>query len=218
MFNAQIVSARNAAAVGGRVVWFTASVLAAVFFVHAAMRFLVFTEASYKVFWVNRYALLAHFVGGSIALLAGIFQFWAGLRERYPAAHRITGTLYLAGGALGAAAAFYMSFNSVVGWTFGVAGFTMAGAWTICTAMAFAAIRRRQVQAHREWMIRGYVVLFGFVVFRALFVSPLFAGLGTLQERLTAIMWLCWVAPLLVAEVVLQWRRTFGPLERTPPR
>lgn len=127
--------------------------------------------------------------------------------------HRFTGRLYLAGGALGAAAAFDMSFNSVVSWTFGVTGFTMASAWTICTAMAFAAIRRRQVQAHREWMIRGYVVLFGFVVFRALF-----AELGTLQERLTAIMWLCWVAPLLVAKVVLQWRRTFGPLERKPPR
>lgn len=213
MFNAQIVSAHNAAAAAGRFVWFTASALAVVFFVHAAMRFLVITEASYKVFWVNRYALLAHFVGGSIALLAGIFQFWAGLRERHPAVHRFTGRLYLAGGALGAAAAFDMSFNSVVSWTFGVTGFTMASAWTICTAMAFAAIRRRQVQAHREWMIRGYVVLFGFVVFRALF-----AELGTLQERLTAIMWLCWVAPLLVAKVVLQWRRTFGPLERKPPR
>lgn len=213
MFNAQIVSAHNAAAAAGRFVWFTASALAVVFFVHAAMRFLVITEASYKVFWVNRYALLAHFVGGSIALLAGIFRFWAGLRERHPAVHRFTGRLYLAGGALGAAAAFDMSFNSVVSWTFGVTGFTMASAWTICTAMAFAAIRRRQVQAHREWMIRGYVVLFGFVVFRALF-----AELDTLQERLTAIMWLCWVAPLLVAEVVLQWRRTFGPLERKPPR
>ncbi|GIL04875.1 MAG: hypothetical protein AMXMBFR72_07680 [Betaproteobacteria bacterium] len=50
MFNAQIVSAHNAAAAAGRFVWFTASALAVVFFVHAAMRFLVITEASYKVF------------------------------------------------------------------------------------------------------------------------------------------------------------------------
>jgi hypothetical protein len=106
----------------------------------------------------------------------------------------------------------------VVSWTFGVAGFTMASAWTVCTAMAFAAIRRRQVQAHREWMVRGYVVLFGFVVFRALLVSPFLAGAGTPQERLTAMMWLYRVVPLLLAEVVLQWRCTFTLPEQKPSR
>ncbi len=189
-------------------------ILVLVFFVHAAQRFLVVTEESYKVFWPNRYWLLAHFIGGSIALLCGVTQFWAGLRQRYPAVHRWTGRLYLAGGSVAALAAIYMSFNSAVGWMFGVAGFAMAIAWIATSAMAYISIRRKQIQAHREWMTRSYVVTFGFVVFRVLAVSPLFAGLGSPRDRLTAFLWLCWVVPLLITEVVLQWRRTFVPAGR----
>lgn len=203
----------RATLIARRLIWGLAAALAVVFFAHAALRFLDFSEASYRGFWVNRHWLLVHFVAGSVALLAGIMQFWAGLRRRLPAVHRWTGRAYLAAVAVSAAAAYYMSFNSIVGWTFGVAGFAMATAWVTTTAMAYVAIRRGQVQAHRQWMTRSYVVTFGFVVFRVLAVSPLFAG-AALPERLTAILWLCWVVPLLACEVVLQWRATTAPARR----
>jgi len=60
-------------------------------------------------------------------------------------------------------------------------------------------------------MLRSYVIAFGFVTFRVMAMSPLFAGLGSKAERLTALLWLCWTVPLLVTEVVLQWKRSVVP-------
>ncbi|HEX6723386.1 MAG TPA: DUF2306 domain-containing protein [Burkholderiaceae bacterium] len=194
-----------------RWIWAAALVLMAVFVAHAAQRFLVFTEESYRNLWPNRVWLLPHFIGGAIALLAGAMQFWAGLRRRHPRVHRWVGRVYLAGVAIGAASAYVLSFRAVLGWPFGTAGFVMATAWTLFTVMAFVAIRRGQVAAHREWMLRSYVVAFGFVWFRVMVVSPLFVGLGSVPERLTVLLWLSWTVPLLLTEVALQWQRSVVP-------
>jgi hypothetical protein len=142
------------------------------------------------------------------------------LRRRYAAVHRWTGRLYLVGVSVGAFAAVYMSFHSVVGWTFGTAGIAMAAVWLATSAMGYLSNRRRQVDAHREWMVRSYVVTFAFVVFRILAISGPFKGVGTYQERMTAYLWLSWTLPLLAAEIALQWRRSFGPAAkpRSAPR
>ena len=194
-----------------RALWAAAVVLVTFFVVHAAQRFFVFTEASYRSFWPNRHWLPPHFIGGTLALLAGLAQFWAGLRQRHPAIHRWVGRLYLAGVVIGATFAYVMSFRSVIGWSFGTATFVMATAWVTATAMAFMAIRCRQIEAHREWMLRSYVIALGFVSFRIMLVSPLFTGLGSLPERLTVLLWLSWTVPLLICEVCLQWKRSVAP-------
>ena len=194
----------------GRYVWVGAMVAATAFLVHSATRILVFTEASYRLFWPNRYWLLVHFAAGSIALVCGLLQFSARLRERYRAAHRWTGRLYLTSVAVGVTSACYMSFHAVLGWTLGVATFFLGVAWVVTTGMAWAAILRRRVSIHREWMIRSYVVTFAFVFFRALFASPLFVGSGTLEERSTALLWMSLFVPLLITEVVLQQQRYLG--------
>ncbi|HWQ37568.1 MAG TPA: DUF2306 domain-containing protein [Burkholderiales bacterium] len=198
----------------GRVMWGIAAILAVAFAAHAAQRYLVFTESSYRGFWPNRYWLLLHFSAGSLALLCGLLQFLAALRQRFPDAHRVTGRVYLCAVALGAISAFYLSFHSVIGWTFGVATFFLGCAWVATTSMAFIAIRNQQIEAHREWMIRSYVLTFAFVTFRLLLVSPLFADTGTRLERFTAFLWMSWTLPLLAAEVLLQWRRCTGSRRR----
>lgn len=68
---------------------------------------------------------------------------------------------------------------------------------------------RRQFAAHREWMVRSYVVTFAFVFLRAMYLSPLFGG-GAAPERMTALLWMSFVVPLLITEVFLQWGRSFG--------
>jgi Predicted membrane protein (DUF2306) len=200
----------RAAAVLGRVVWIGAILAAAAFFVQAAAHYFVFTEASYRLFWPNRYPILLHVIGGSTALCCGLLQFCTRVRERYRAVHRWTGRCYLAAVAIGVTSAWYMSFHAVLGWTVGVATFFLGVAWLVTTAMAYVAIRRRQLQAHREWMIRSYVVTFAFVFFRMLFASPLLVHAGTMSERVTALLWISFMVPPLMTELVLQWRRTVG--------
>lgn len=165
------------------------------------------SEASFRNYWPRRWWLLLHIAGGTLALFMGPFQFWTGFRDRHMRTHRITGYLYLTGIVLGGIGAFYMAFYSQPA-DFGVALFGLASAWWITVAMAFIAIRRGRTQPHKEWMIRGYVVTFAFVAFRYLIDLPVWKPLG--PAAYSNVIWISWVAPLMIAEVVLQWKRTVG--------
>lgn len=165
------------------------------------------TPQSFGDYWPNRWWLLPHIAGGTLALFLGPFQFWTGLRARHPAFHRILGRLYVIGIVVAGAAGFYLSFHSTPA-DFGVALFTLSFAWWLTVGMAFLAIKRRRFDAHREWMIRGYVVTFAFVAFRYLVDLPVFDPLGA--ARASTVVWLSFVPELLVAEAILQWRRTIG--------
>jgi hypothetical protein len=91
---------------------------------------------------------------------------------------------------IGAMAATYMGFVTKYR-AFGISPGGHASAWLTCASRAYIAIRRRQISAHQEWMIRGYVVTYGFVVFRALQDSKLIASFN--GEALALNAWLCWV-------------------------
>jgi hypothetical protein len=122
------------------------------------------------------------------------------------AVHRWTGRLYVAGIVCGAVTAFQLSFHTEE-WTFGVALFTGAVVWLVTTAIAvFAAIRRR-IHAHREWVMRSYILTFSFVSFRLILEIPWVEQLGTEAQTSTTVGWLCWVVPLLTYECVRQLRQ-----------
>jgi Predicted membrane protein (DUF2306) len=61
---------------------------------------------------------------------------------------------------------------------FGLGGLALA--WMLTTGMALIAIRRSLVDQHKEWMIRSYVVTFGFVTFRG--IIPLLRAAGVEGE------------------------------------
>jgi hypothetical protein len=68
--------------------------------------------------------------------------------------------------------------------------------------------RRGVIEQHREWMIRSYVVTTGFIMFRIV-NDVLFAfniG-GSRSEQRGVAAWLCWAAPLLIAEAIIQGRK-----------
>jgi hypothetical protein len=79
----------------------------------------------------------------------------------------------------------------------------------VTTTLAYVAIRRKRLNQHKEWMIRSYVVTFGFVSFRALLVTLQAARVGTEPEQLAISAWFCWAVPLLVTEAILQGRKIF---------
>lgn len=165
------------------------------------------TPESFGEYWPKRWWLLPHIAGGTIALFLGPFQFWSGLRARNPAFHRLLGRLYVIGIAVGGGSGFYLSFHTTPV-DFGVALFWLSFAWWLTVGMAVLAIRRRRFEAHREWMIRGYVVTFAFVAFRYLVELPVMDPLGA--ARASTVLWLSFVPALLVTEGILQWRRTVG--------
>jgi len=158
-------------------------------------------------YWSQRGWLLMHITGGMTALLTGPFQFWTGFRMRYATLHRWMGRIFLGGVALGCIGAYRMAIVTTFGWAFGFARLGLATAWFTSGSMALYAILKGQVQVHKEWMVRTYVVTFAFVTFRVL--NDYYPGerLQPANDRAVAIGWACWVLPLMFTEIILQLRR-----------
>ena len=182
-----------------------AGVAAIVFVVLAALPYYLSTSYGPPEYAPRRGWLMLHISGGIVAILTGPVQLWLGLADRGMTWHRRMGTAYMIAVGVGAVGGYYMGFKTDFGWLFGASLVSLATAWVTTTAMAFLAIKRSLVEQHKEWMIRSYVLTFGFVIFRI--VQPQLQNFGTITEQLAAAGWLCWTIPLLMTEVVLQGRK-----------
>src|SRR5262249_144890 len=120
------------------------------------------------------------------------------------------GMVYIVAGFISSSAAIYLATHTDGGWMFGSGLFGLAVAWFVTTGFAYVAIRKFDIDQHKEWMIRSYVVMFAFVTFRALYASLQAAHVGTMQEQLGVSSWFCWAVPLLITEAVLQGRKVVG--------
>jgi hypothetical protein len=81
--------------------------------------------------------------------------------------------------------------------------------------MALRAAPNRRLDAHREWMIRSYVLTWTFAGCRAAGTVTALATLG--DPGGAAIIWVSWVVPLLACECILQWPSTRRSSERPAP-
>jgi len=170
-----------------------------------------FSEPSYSpYFWPRRFGLLLHITGGAVAISTGLVQLWLGLTGRTSAAHRRLGRLYLAGVAVGLTGGTYLA-ATIPGHLAYSSGLLMLNfAWLATTGMGFVAIRGGAVAQHRAWMIRSYTVTFAFVSYRLVtdfLRSRIALPPDPVASDLDAMMaWACWAVPLLVAEILIQWR------------
>ncbi len=153
----------------------------------------------------------AHTVGGLIATLIGPFQFLGAVRRHYPRVHVWLGRAYLTCVGLSGLAGLYLSPGSYASNTFGIAFIALALAWLYTGARAYLAIRGRDVQAHRRWMVRNYALTYAAVTLRV--QMPLLIVLGGLSPilALNIVGWTCWVPNLLIVEMWMR-RRLTGPV------
>ncbi|HHG84592.1 MAG TPA: DUF2306 domain-containing protein [Bacteroidetes bacterium] len=152
-----------------------------------------------------RTAFYIHISGGLLALLTGPFQFIKKFRTKYMKFHRILGKVYLAAILfLGAPAGLFMGFYAEGG-LISVIGFMLMGLlWIGSTYFAYEAIRKREIEAHRAWMVRSFALTFAAVTLR-LYVPLATAGLNWDADFvITSSAWVSWVPNLLIAEVLLR--------------
>ena len=174
-----------------------------------ATHFFVLTEESYSpYFWPRASWLLLHLSAGMLALLIGPFQFIAAIRKKYVKVHRFMGKTYLICVLLGAIAAYYLAFTSQINIVYAGGLTSLATVWLTTGLMAFISIKKGRTNLHREWMVRSYVVTFGFVTFR-LFDELLTNYYPSIPQpdRLALLSWTCWAIPLFFTEVILQARK-----------
>lgn len=161
--------------------------------------------------------LYVHIVFGAIALLLGPLQFWRGLRERHPRVHRVLGRVLVASMLLAAAAGLGLAPVNSAGLV-GTLGFgSLAILWGLFTVLGFVAIRRRDVAAHRRWMIRAFALTYAGVMLRVWVPVLMLAQepFGVSPDQLfpnayLVVTFLCWVPNLIVAELVVRRDATRG--------
>lgn len=183
-----------------------AAVLAGWFIYRSALPYLSLSPDYYgPYFWPRRWGLLLHVAGGITALGVGLVQLWSGLTNRVARLHRTLGRVYVTAILFGSIAGFYLALTISGNPPYGSGLFMLCVAWVVTTAMAVLAISRRNVQQHREWMMRSYAVTFAFVTFR-FGVDALVSHGMELRDAQGVMAWACWAAPLLLLEPLLQWR------------
>jgi len=193
-----------------RLSWGLLILLALRYIARDPLRYFGLDADTFGRFWPHRIWLLCHISGGLLALCCGPFQFWSSLRRDWRRAHRLTGRLYLLGVLLAGATALRLALfipESDGGWAAGVALFTLATVWLSTAALALLTIRRRQFTAHKEWVIRSYVLTFAFVSLRLWLDLPLISTAGTNTERIIFADWFAWILPLFITEALLYWKR-----------
>lgn len=142
-----------------------------------------------------------HIAAGTVALLAGPWQFLKGLRRSRPGLHRATGRLYVAACAAGGLAALPLALNSPTGMAAGSGFFILGILWLATTATGLVFAIRGNIAAHRRWMVRSFAVTMSALTLRLILPLGLFAGVDTVY---IASAWLCWAINLAVAELILR--------------
>jgi hypothetical protein len=187
------------------------TILVATWYINtSALKYLTVSRDTYGIFWPRHEWLFAHALAGTLALFIGPFQFWPGLKQSRPMLHRVMGVIYAASALVGAVAALYLAFHTDFGWMYAMGLTSMAMAWMISTGLATIAIYRQVIPQHKEWMVRSYVVTFGFVVLRIVADVLESRNIGSVSDRLAVGSWICWSVPLLITEALMQGRKVFA--------
>jgi len=180
----------------------------------SALKFLNVTPETYGIFWPRRSWLYAHVVAGILAILIGPVQFWPELKQKYPDLHRVMGVVYVGSVETAGVAAIYLAFHTDFGWMFSFGLGSMAMAWMISTSLATIAVCRGMIEQHREWMVRSYVLTFGFVLLRVTTALLDLTNVGSIPERFIFASWASWAVPLMITEALLQGRKVLAVLPK----
>jgi uncharacterized membrane protein len=154
--------------------------------------------------WV-RTAFAAHIVFAGAALLLSPIQLSGRVRARIPQLHRVIGRIVLFSIVVAGTSGFLLAGVNVAG-PVGTAGFgALAVLWVTFALLGLRAILRRDVVAHRRWMLRTFAMTYAAVTLR-LWLFALIPLLGDFGSAYLLVPFLSWVPNLVVVELLL--RRT----------
>lgn len=164
--------------------------------------------------WFAAHASLtwAHIIPGSVFLGLAPLQFVRGLRENHLALHRWSGRLLLLAAIPTGLTGMLLQLRSPYGGALALSGILLAACLFLGAAvLAYQAIRRKDTERHREWMIRMLAVGLGVATVRLLAV-PLILITGQRPLELMGVaFWLGFALPVAAGE---WWIRSTRSLPR----
>lgn len=169
-----------------------------------------------EIFRQHPILTLIHILSASLFILLGPFQFSKGIRSRHPVWHRRSGRIFLVFGGIVGITALLMSFTMP-----SIGGVNQAAATTLfglffCFALyrSYRHILRRNIEWHREWMIRAYSIGLAVATIR-LIVGIFFATMRwsrlTPEQFFGTAFWIGFVLHLIAAEAWIYHTRGHFP-------
>ena len=149
----------------------------------------------------------AHMIGGTGMMALGGLNLYLAFRRRLTRLHQWSGRLYLAFGIFSSLSAIAVTLSpahksaGIIFTSLTVSLLMLACAWMAFAAMGWRAAMNRRFSSHSQWMIRSYVLVWSFVFCR---IASRVSDVDELGGG-EAFIWLSWVLPLILAEIVLQW-------------
>ena len=160
------------------------------------------SEFVQNLFSESSTATFIHLFGGALAIVIGALQLNTSFRNKSMALHRQLGRLYVVAILASGSAGMLLAINATGG-LLAQSGFgLLAVAWLGSTVTAFALIRKRQVVAHSQWMIRSYAITLAGVTLRLYLGLSIALGFS-FNEAYPFLAWLCWVPNVIAAEFYL---------------
>ncbi len=163
-------------------------------------------------------ALVVHVPSAALAMILGALQFVPRIRARRPV-HRAIGRTFLGLGTLAfVVTGIPLAITTPDGDMTRYGVLLPALAWPVVAAIAWRAIRARDVVRHREWMIRLYAIMFFAITARMVTPLLLLAQVPIMQSQYGGDVeaaveasipygqWLGWIINLAIAELII--RRT----------
>jgi hypothetical protein len=165
--------------------------------------FLLTKQKVYHIsYW--RYSFYAHVFASILVLPAGFTQF----SRRFFGGrwHRRLGRLYLFTVLLvSAPTGLLMGFHANGGLAAKASFVLLSLFWFASTLFALLAVKRKEFEAHGEWMLFSYALALSAITFRLYaFGADLFDVRARPQEVYVTLAWLSWVPNLLVAQVMIR--------------
>lgn len=108
--------------------------------------------------WLN--VMRIHVALACIAMATGLINFLKRVRDRSILVHRINGYVYLISVLVVVLTSGYMAPYATGGKIASIGFNAINMIWLIITATALVQIKKKRIQAHRNWMVRSYAFCF----------------------------------------------------------
>ena len=159
-------------------------------------------DAEWRHIQPFKWWLAVHGPFGAVALILGPLQFSDTLRRSRPRLHRWIGRIYIGAIAVAASVALYIGPRFEPR-TIQIQQYFQAGGWLLTTAAALFFILKRNIPAHKLWMMRSYGFCLVFILSR---VPDAIPGFHWDDQTLANVLWTLVVAALIVPDVILAVR------------
>mgnify|MGYP006373568147 FL=1 len=144
-----------------------------------------------------------HIAAGALCIGTALIQFSRYILKKSKAIHRFSGKIYVFVVLfLGAPTGLYMSFFAKGSFWERALFMFMAGWWFITTLNGLTTIHKRNIVAHKVWMIRSYAMAMTAVTFRVYHILFYVIGWGHL-ENYELSLWISVIGNMLFAEWVI---------------